>query len=86
MEEKGGCFWGAKERNSAEVRLNCEIELPGSLCSSWKSGHGGRGDILWVWDCSQIGWEDLIVSVNCLTIHSITQQQHHWEESHHQNH
>ena len=44
----------------------------GSLCSSWKSGHGGRGDILWVWDCSRIGWEDLIVSVNCLTIHSIS--------------
>ena len=46
--------------------------LKGSLCFSWKSGHGGRGDILWVWDCSWIGWKDLIVSVNCSTVHSIT--------------
>jgi len=60
-----------KKRNSAEVRPNCEIALPGSLCSSWISGHGGRGDILWVWDCSRIGWEDLVVSINCLSIHNI---------------
>ena len=50
MEEKGGMF--ERERNDfclSEKEMPACSVWEGVSCS-WKSGHGGRGDILWVWD------------------------------------